>query len=200
MRRLLLCLAFSSLAFAQTHDHSPPPSAPSTSAPVASHDHSVLGGELMASLERLDGRTFDRAFLSLMIAHHEAANAMSEDVSKSAQDAKVRTWANEVLLAQRGEVREMRAMLGDFDLGGVDEARYAAMAADMKPMVDEVRTARQLDDAWVSGMARHHALGIVMATVALSKSDNTLIQLLARNIILLQSRQLAEYRAWTADS
>lgn len=197
MRRLLLCFAFCSLASAQTHDHSQmtPPSTPG----AVGHAHSVLGGELTTELERLGGRAFDRAFLSLMIAHHEAANAMSEDALRGAQDAQVRVWANEVLLVQLGEVREMRAMLGDFDLGGVDEPRYTAMTNDMRAMVTAVRTSQQLDDAWVRGMAEHHALGIVMATVALSKSDNTLIQLLARNVILLQTKQLAEYRAWTAN-
>ncbi len=70
-----------------------------------------------AQLEALDaatGRAFDRAYLTLMIRHHEGALRMVEDLFAtpgSAQDVDVNVFANDVVSVQTAEIGAMRRML-----------------------------------------------------------------------------------------
>ena len=70
-----------------------------------------------AQLKRLDAATgveFDRAFLSLMIQHHEGALKMVEDLfSKpgAGQEVDVNVFANDVVSVQTAEIGAMQQML-----------------------------------------------------------------------------------------
>jgi uncharacterized protein (DUF305 family) len=70
-----------------------------------------------AQLKRLDAATgveFDRAFLTLMIQHHEGALQMVEDLfSKpgAGQEVDVNVFANDVVAVQTAEIGAMRQML-----------------------------------------------------------------------------------------
>jgi uncharacterized protein (DUF305 family) len=70
-----------------------------------------------AQLERMDaaqGPAFDRAFLELMIQHHEGALQMVKDLfaTKGAgQEVDVNVFANDVVSVQTAEIGVMRQML-----------------------------------------------------------------------------------------
>jgi uncharacterized protein (DUF305 family) len=70
-----------------------------------------------AQLEALDaakGTEFDRAFLTLMIQHHEGALKMVADLfatPQAAQDVDVSVFANDVQTVQTAEIGTMQAML-----------------------------------------------------------------------------------------
>ena len=70
-----------------------------------------------AQLKALDGATgvaFDRAFLTLMIQHHEGALKMVEDLFAkpgAGQEIDVNVFANDVVTVQTAEIGVMRQML-----------------------------------------------------------------------------------------
>ena len=70
----------------------------------------------MAELAAADGTAFDRLFLRLMIAHHEGAVTMVDELLSrpgSAYDPVLYDFVNDVKNEQRSEIRRMTALLGD---------------------------------------------------------------------------------------
>ncbi|MEN9644042.1 MAG: hypothetical protein RL238_711 [Actinomycetota bacterium] len=80
------------------------------------HDMSSMVGmmsaEDMDELGTLTGVEFDKAWLEMMIAHHEGAITMAEDVKANGKNADVATLADAVIAAQTTEIETMTALLG----------------------------------------------------------------------------------------
>ena len=97
--------------------------------------------EEMARLAELEGTDFDRLFLTLMIAHHEGAVTMVEDLLEqpgSAYDPVLFQFANDVTNDQTSEIERMNAMLaslsGDARAGlepGFTDAGQAIMNLEL---------------------------------------------------------------------
>ena len=72
-----------------------------------------------AQLERLDRATgvdFDRAFLEMMILHHEGALEMVQDLfatPRAGQEVDVNVFANDVVTVQTAEIGIMRRLLAE---------------------------------------------------------------------------------------
>ena len=91
---------------------------PETTAHSAMHMSHVMAGmaspEDMARLAELEGTEFDRLFLTLMIAHHEGAVTMVEELLEqpgSAYDPVLFQFVNDVTNDQSQEIERMNAML-----------------------------------------------------------------------------------------
>ena len=90
-------------------------------APDTSSYHTVmmpgmLTAEQIAQLDRATGPAFDRAFLILMIQHHEGALMMVTDLfatPRAGQDVEVSVFANDVVSVQTAEIGLMRQMLAN---------------------------------------------------------------------------------------
>lgn len=80
------------------------------------HDMSTMDGMVsaddMATMETLAGADFDAAWLKAMIAHHEGAVKMAEDVKANGQHPDVAKLAEAVIAAQTAEIEEMTPLLG----------------------------------------------------------------------------------------
>ena len=74
-----------------------------------------------AQLQQLDsasGPAFDRAFLDLMIQHHEGALQMVKDLfatPRAGQEVDVNVFANDVVSVQTAEIGIMRRLLSELD-------------------------------------------------------------------------------------
>jgi uncharacterized protein (DUF305 family) len=87
--------------------------------PNAPHGHGGGGGAMpgMATQEQLDalknakGAAFDTLFLQLMIAHHQGALSMADEVRKSGVDVRVQEIADDVTAEQSDEIRRMQKWL-----------------------------------------------------------------------------------------
>ncbi len=74
----------------------------------------MLTEEQLKELEASTGVGFDRAFLVMMIQHHEGALTMVKDLfaaPSSGQEIDVNVFANEVVAVQTAEIGVMRQML-----------------------------------------------------------------------------------------
>jgi uncharacterized protein (DUF305 family) len=184
-------LGISAYAFGQNTlggmNHSQMGSTPAkTSAPMA--------GMAMGGLEKLSGKAFDRAFLSMMVPHHQAAVDMARAVLPGSKDTTVTAWATAIIKDQNREINEMNALLKTY--GGQDAAMAASMMKGMAGMADMVKKAKNPDVAFVEGMIPHHASAIEMATIALQKTSNSKILPLARNIVTAQAKEMYDFRVW----
>lgn len=68
------------------------------------------------SLSRLTGPAFDRAYLDLMILHHEGALLMVKELFATrgaGQDVDISVFANDVVTVQTAEIGAMRQMLAE---------------------------------------------------------------------------------------
>ena len=76
----------------------------------------MLTEEQLRELDKATGVEFDRAFLALMIQHHEGAIKMVDDlfaVPRAGQDVDVNVFANDVVAAQTAEIGIMRRLLAE---------------------------------------------------------------------------------------
>ena len=79
----------------------------------ADHDHGMAGmatGEQLLALSEASGAEFDALWLDLMIAHHEGAIVMAEQVAEGTDDLEVQALADEVIRTQRAEIASMEGL------------------------------------------------------------------------------------------
>jgi len=145
------------------------------------------------ALEKLSGKAFDRAFLSMMIPHHQAALDMARAVLPLSKDVQVKTWASAIIKAQQTEITTMTALLKP--LGGSD-AKMAAMMDSMKTMGQMVRSAKNPDVAFAQDMLPHHDSAIDMAKIALQRSSDPKVLKIAQGIVLAQAKEMYDFRTW----
>lgn len=78
------------------------------------HEHGMAGmatSEQLRSLAEGEGADFERMWLELMVAHHEGAVAMAEQVSESTEDPEVRALAEAVRAGQTEGIDRMTGVL-----------------------------------------------------------------------------------------
>ena len=78
-------------------------------------DHSAMSmDEMNSELENLSGDDFDKAFIEMMIAHHEGAVDMAELSADRARHDEVKQLSQEIIEAQEAEIAEMRQWQADW--------------------------------------------------------------------------------------
>jgi len=80
----------------------------------------MLTDEQLKELDAATGFAFDRAFLTLMIQHHEGALRMVEDLFATplaGQEVDVNVFANDVVTVQTAEIGVMYQMLSQLPPG-----------------------------------------------------------------------------------
>ena len=86
------------------------------------HDMDTGGSDMGMSQEEMDalmdvqGEEFDKMFSEMMIRHHEAAIAMSEEVLENGENAEVATLAQGIIDEQQKEVDDLKSWLQEWNL------------------------------------------------------------------------------------
>ncbi|MBC8102363.1 MAG: DUF305 domain-containing protein [Cytophagales bacterium] len=159
-------------------------------------DH-AMGTSGMESLQKLSGREFDIAFLSQMIAHHEAAVVMAEQALKTAKETATRQEARQVVTAQTREITQMTGWLEQWYGVPPSKAQQALVNADMKSMMAMPVTA---DKLFYERMIPHHQGAIDTSELALTRASRSEAKTLARQILRDQKAEIAAYRKWLGNS
>ncbi|MFI7033901.1 DUF305 domain-containing protein [Microbispora rosea] len=82
--------------------------------PMDHMDHGMPGmmsGEDMKKLEGLKGAAFDKAFLTMMIQHHEGAITMAKEERESGVYEPARQMADSIITSQSAEISTMKKLL-----------------------------------------------------------------------------------------
>lgn len=66
-------------------------------------------GSMMSGLEGKTGDVLDKAFLSEMIVHHEGAVEMAQAILANGKHAELKTVAEAIVVAQTGEINQMKS-------------------------------------------------------------------------------------------
>jgi uncharacterized protein (DUF305 family) len=66
-------------------------------------------GAMNGMLQGKTGDTFDKAFLSEMIVHHQGAVVMAQEALKNAKHQEIKDLAQNIITAQNKEIAEMQA-------------------------------------------------------------------------------------------
>jgi len=71
----------------------------------------MMTAEDMASLGEARGAEFDRMWLSMMIAHHQGAITMAQQVLETTSDSRVKSLADAIIDGQTKEIDTMKQLL-----------------------------------------------------------------------------------------
>jgi len=74
-------------------------------------DDGMLDAQEMAALRDATGTARDRLYIEGMIAHHEGAVQMAQDVINDGSNAAVKALAEAIVSAQQAEIAKMKQML-----------------------------------------------------------------------------------------
>ncbi|MEY4396592.1 MAG: hypothetical protein RLZZ40_348 [Actinomycetota bacterium] len=72
----------------------------------------IVSDKDMAAIRAAHGAEFDTLFLTHMIAHHEGAVEMVNNLIANSANAKVKAMGQAIVKAQTAEIAEMKALLG----------------------------------------------------------------------------------------
>jgi uncharacterized protein (DUF305 family) len=150
-----------------------------------------MGTSALQSLRALRGKPFDVAFLSQMIAHHQAALKMARDARPTLQDEHVQEHAQEIITSQTKEIREMGALLKNDYHTAPSAAQMTRMKADMQGMM---RMKPAGDRMFLEMMIPHHQGAVDMSRLALRNSASPKVKALANRIIKAQATEIADFR------
>jgi uncharacterized protein (DUF305 family) len=154
------------------------------------HDGHAMGTSGIQALERLKGREFDIAFLSQMIAHHQAAVEMAEQALKTAAKPETKREAQKVVDAQTKEIAQMTGWLRDWYGAEPSKEQQALVNADMKAMMSMPITS---DAMFFEMMVPHHQGAIDMSALVPERSARAEVKQLAQQIIRDQKAEIALY-------
>lgn len=145
----------------------------------------------------------EKAFLQMMVAHHQMALDMAEAELEMGKDPKVRALARRIEGAQKREIRQMRAMYEKrygAEVPPLDEGDASMMAMmGMAGMTAQaVSGASNPDQAFLRMMIPHHAGAILMADMVLNDGPDDDVEALANAIIDEQSAEIAEMQEMRA--
>ena len=78
------------------------------------HDDSMTMGDMSKSLSGKSGDSFDKAFVSNMIEHHQGAIDMANQAKSSALHEEIKKMAEDIISAQSREIEMMKQWQKDW--------------------------------------------------------------------------------------
>lgn len=157
----------------------------------------------------------DRAFIDMMVPHHESAIAMAEIAQERAERPELQNLADDIVATQTAEISQMQdwreQWFGSSDTPSMEEMPMLpgmSMPAgqsmsggmmDMTSEVDGLREAEPFDRDFIDAMIRHHEQAVAAAEIALAETERDEIRGLAEVIIEAQTREIDQLRDWRAE-
>jgi uncharacterized protein (DUF305 family) len=157
----------------------------------------------------------DRAFIDMMVPHHESAVAMAEIALDRSERDEIRQMAESIIAEQQTEIDQMRAWRADWFgsaetppmdrmplMPGVEMPGmpgHSGGTMDMTADLDALRVVDPFDQAFIELMVEHHQSAIDAAQVVLRESDVDEVRSLATNIVASQQAEIDQLRGWLAE-
>lgn len=158
----------------------------------------------------------DRAFIDMMVPHHQSAIEMAGVALERSQRPEVRNLAEQIISAQEAEVAQLREwrtewfgsdatppmsempLLPGMQMPGMP-AHSATGTMDMTVDIEMLRTAEPFDQAFARAMIEHHSMAIEAAEIVSGQSQMPEIRSLAGQIIDSQQSEIDLLESWLAE-
>jgi uncharacterized protein (DUF305 family) len=174
---------------------------------MAGMDHGQMGhgfmgmssSEMARQMVMENGKYSDKAFIDAMVPHHQGAIAMAKVALDNAEHEEIRELSRNIISSQQAEIEELKAIKKEeFGTSNVPMEMSQEQMRSMGMMMDpqELANREPFDRAFIDAMIPHHQSAIVMAQVALDKTDNPEIKELAENIISAQQKEIEQMQQW----
>lgn len=155
----------------------------------------------------------DRAFIDMMVPHHQSAIEMAKVAQERATHDELRSLADDIVSAQEAEIAQLRewrqAWFGSAETPGMDamplmpgvdmpgmEGMPMDGTMDMTVDVEALRTAEAFDRAFIEAMIVHHESAIGAAGIIGAASDRPELRQIATGIIEAQQREIDQMQGW----
>lgn len=152
-----------------------------------------MGDSMMMGMTHMtDSVKDDQSFLEGMIPHHQEAVDSSNQVFKTTTDPELKTFAQNVIVAQTKEIIEMKTWYKTwFNKDYTPNSNYMAMMGGVNG-----KTGKDLDKEYVKGMLGHHGEAIEMAKKIQGISKRPEILKLSNDIITSQTTEVKTLNDW----
>jgi uncharacterized protein (DUF305 family) len=158
-----------------------------------------MGGMSMgASPSAGQGTALDRAFITGMVPHHQAAIDMARVELQKGTNAQVRALAQAVITDQTKEIADMNALAqtrfgstpSPMMTGAMGTVMGVPLSMDMSRMGADLAAEAQTDHAFLAMMIPHHASAISMAREELTSGGDGQLKALSAAIIAAQAKEI----------
>ena len=155
----------------------------------------------------------DRAFIDMMVPHHQAAVEMAKIAQTRAEHEALRALANDIVAAQESEMTQLRewrqAWFGSSDTPGMDampllpgmdmpgmDMQGMGGTMDMTVGVEALKTAEPFDKAFIEAMIPHHESATAAAEIVAASTVRPELKQIAADIIQAQQGEIEQMQAW----
>jgi uncharacterized protein (DUF305 family) len=145
------------------------------------------------------GNATDAAFIADMTTHHQGAIDMAEVAQRNGQHAEIRTLADGIVSAQKGEIETMKAVRDDLHAMGMHDGGHMGMSQQAMGMdmdMHALERAKPFDKAFIDAMVPHHQGAIAMAKAELDDGTQPALRTMAKDIISAQTKEIAQMKQW----
>ena len=207
--KLLLPLAGFALAIAACT-----PAGTTSGSPSAGSQGNTNVDQSMTASPSAEATDLDRAFIDMMVPHHESAIEMAKIAQERAEHQELRDMAVEIVKAQEGEISDLRewrnAWFGSPNtpsmnemplMPGMEMPGMPGMSGgtmDMTADIEELETAEPFDDAFIDAMTEHHESAIEAAMLIRDATALPELKALADSIISSQQAEIDQMAEWRA--
>lgn len=156
----------------------------------------------------------DKAFIEMMIPHHQSASDMAKMALSKAKSPEVKRLAQKIIDEQTREIQQMRSYYrqwygSDVPMKGMEMARRMGQPMQMtmrqmemmnREMMQALQTAPDFDREFLSQMTRHHQMATMMAGMVVDNAKHSEIRRLANTIIKSQTDEIAQMQRLLAQA
>ena len=164
------------------------------------HQHGGTTGPQPAPTDSPQGDDLDRAFVTGMVPHHQAAIEMAQVVLDRGRSPKVRRLAQSIIDDQQNEINQMSALAEQKwgfrpsrqRTGPMGELMGMPISMDMSTMADHMAQTTQVERMFLQMMIPHHAAAISMADELYNRGRDHRFVRMARTVMSSQAREIAQ--------
>lgn len=151
----------------------------------------------------------DRAFMEMMIPHHQSASDMAKMALSKAKSSEVKRLAQKIIDEQAREIQQMRSYYrqwygSDVPMQGIEMSGRSGQPMQMtmrqtemmtQEMMQALQSAPDFDREFLSQMTRHHQMATMMAGMVVDNAKHLETRRLANTIIRSQSAEIAQMQS-----
>jgi uncharacterized protein (DUF305 family) len=155
--------------------------------------HATMSGMQHGGMTVDPAQPFDAQFIDSMIAHHQGAIAMANEVLAQSERPELRQLAEAVIAAQSQEIEQMTSWRQSWY---PELPPTAGLAMGMGEMAISTDERMPFDQRFLEAMIAHHQGAIGMAQMALHQAEHAEIKMLAAAIIAAQTAEIEQMQGW----